>query len=181
MSSTTVEKEMTVASKPKVAVLETSALQAASPIVLALAECDDELRKEAVELFKQLSSGELTSEEIFATTALLAEILFPNADHDGIPGLDLVEAEKQAPQVNAEAHGVLAQMDEEESIFAARLKACMADKSMTQAELAQKIGVGQPAISMMLQRCCRPQKRTVIRLAEALGVSPKDLWPNLIE
>ncbi len=181
MANTTIEKKMTLASNPKVPVLEMSALQAASPIVLALAECDDELRNEAVELFKQLSSGELTSEEIFATTTLLAEILFPNADHNGIPGLDLVEAEKIAPQVDPDAQGVLDQMDEEESIFAARLKACMAEKSMTQAELAEKIGVGQPAISMMLQRSCRPQKRTVVRLAEALGVSPKEMWPNIKE
>jgi hypothetical protein len=30
-----------------------TALQAASPIVLALQECDEELRAEAIELFKQ--------------------------------------------------------------------------------------------------------------------------------
>ena len=181
MSNTTVEKEMTVANNPKVPVLEMSALQAASPIVLALAECDDELRTEAVELFKQLSSGELSSEEIFATTALLAEILFPNADHNGIPGLDLVEAEKIAPQADPAAQSVLEQMDEDESVFAARLRACMAEKAVTQADLADKVGVGQPAISMMLQRSCRPQKKTVMRLAEALGVSAKDLWPNIKE
>jgi len=47
--------------------------------------------------------------------------------------------------------------------------------------LAEKIGVGQPAISMMLQRQCRPQKRTVMRIAEALGVSAEELWPNTKE
>lgn len=49
---------------------------------------------------------------------------------------------------------------------------------MTQDQLAEKIGVGQPAISMMLKRQCRPQKRTVQRLAEALGVAAEELWPG---
>jgi transcriptional regulator with XRE-family HTH domain len=49
---------------------------------------------------------------------------------------------------------------------------------MTQAQLADKLGLGQPAISMMLQRNCRPQKRTVVRLADALGVAPEELWPT---
>jgi transcriptional regulator with XRE-family HTH domain len=49
---------------------------------------------------------------------------------------------------------------------------------LTQEQLAEKIGVGQPAISMMLKRQCRPQKRTVQRLAEALGVAAEELWPG---
>ena len=50
---------------------------------------------------------------------------------------------------------------------------------MTQEQLAAKIGVGQPAISNMLNRQCRPQRRTVKRLATALDVSPEDLWPGI--
>ena len=61
------------------AILKASALQAASPIVLALAECDEDLRAEALELFKQLHSGDLDEGERFATLTLLAEILFPPA------------------------------------------------------------------------------------------------------
>jgi lambda repressor-like predicted transcriptional regulator len=160
-------------------VLEASALQAATPIVLALNECDDELRTEAIELFKQLASGELSEEEVYATTALLAEILFPNADHKGLPGLDLVEAEAIARNISEEAKDVLDEMDKEESIFAENLRAAMAKQGLTQAQLAERIGVGQPAISNMLQRECRPQQRTVMKLAQALGVPPEELWPNL--
>jgi len=29
---------------------------------------------------------------------------------------------------------------------------------------------------MMLNRTCRPQKNTVLKLATALGVAPADLW-----
>jgi lambda repressor-like predicted transcriptional regulator len=50
---------------------------------------------------------------------------------------------------------------------------------VTQVQLAETIGVGQSAIAMMLQRECRPQRRTVARMAEALGVTPETLWPEL--
>jgi hypothetical protein len=73
-----IEKTRTAAAN-SAATLQASALQAASPIVLALAECDEELRAEAIALFRQLNSGELDEEQRFATTALLAEILFPPA------------------------------------------------------------------------------------------------------
>src|SRR5439155_16093294 len=107
MADTTLEKE-TGFPTAAAATLQLSALQAASPIVLALVECDDDLRAEAIELFKQLGGGELDPEQRFATTALLAEMLFANADHTGAPGLDLVEAEAMAPTVEPGAEVVLA-------------------------------------------------------------------------
>jgi lambda repressor-like predicted transcriptional regulator len=176
MVHTDLEKATALTASPNI--LQTAALQAATPIVLALAECDDELRAEAVELFKQLNSGELDAEECHATTALLAEILFPNDDHKGLPGLDLVEAEEIAPLVAPEANGLLAQMDEEEAVFAKQVQRLMEQKGLTQGELAARVGLGQPAVSMMLNRTCRPQRKTVLRFAEALEVSPQELWPQ---
>jgi transcriptional regulator with XRE-family HTH domain len=180
MTHTNLEKALAFAGNPA-ATLEVSALQAASPIVLALAECDDDLRAEAIELFKQLSSGELDEEQRFATTALLAEILFPRADHQGMFGLDLAEAEAISPAINPEAKDVLDRMDHEEAAFAQRLRDLMDAKGLTQAELAEKLGIGQPAISMMLNRTCRPQRATVIGLAQALGVLPEELWPDFYQ
>ena len=69
------------------ATLQVAALQASAPIVLLLTECDEELRAEAIELFKQLATGELDEEQRFATVALLAEILFPNGDSKGYAGV----------------------------------------------------------------------------------------------
>ena len=69
-------------------------------------------------------------------------------------------------------------MDKEESFFADRMRELMEVKGTTQAELAAKVGIGQPAISMMLNRACRPQRKTVLRFAEALEVPPEELWPQ---
>jgi DNA-binding Xre family transcriptional regulator len=68
----------------------------------------------------------------------------------------------------------------EEAVFADRLAEAMRDRRISQTELAKRIGVQQSAISMMLKRHCRPQARTVLRLAEALSVSPEDLWPGFV-
>lgn len=159
--------------------LEKTALTAAMPIVLALNECSPELREEAIGLFKDLDSGELDREQRSATLALLAEILYPNADADGLPGLDLDEVERLAPEQNAEAKSVLAAMDHEEANFATKVQQLMTARGLSQVDLAEKIGIGQPAISMMLNRACRPQKKTVRRFADALGVDPSELWPSL--
>jgi transcriptional regulator with XRE-family HTH domain len=70
------------------------------------------------------------------------------------------------------------EMDREEETFAARLRARMDERGFTQESLALKLGIGQPAISNMLNRQCRPQRRTVLRLAEALGVPAAELWPG---
>jgi transcriptional regulator with XRE-family HTH domain len=69
-------------------------------------------------------------------------------------------------------------MDAEESFFAHRLRELMEAKGLTQAELADKVGIGQPAISMMLNRACRPQRKTVLRFAQALQVPTEELWPQ---
>ncbi len=158
--------------------LEVHATSLAATYVLALKECDLELRDIAYELFEQLTSGELDQGQTLATTALIAEILFPNSDTRGLPGLDLEDVERLAPLTNPEAGPVLAEMDRQEATFAGRLQSLLTAKGVTQAELAAKVGVGQPAISMMLNRVCRPQRKTVEKIAAALGVAPEELWPT---
>ncbi len=148
-------------------------------LVCALAECDPELRAAAVELLDQLASGELDDGQEFATTAVIAEILFPNADDTGAPGLDLAEAEVMATAVKPSVGPLLADMNRQEATFADRLRELMAERGLTQVELAAKVGVGQPAIANMLGRTCRPQQKTVAKLAAALGVEPAALWPEL--
>jgi lambda repressor-like predicted transcriptional regulator len=167
----------TTVSKSFHKMMEVTAYKLASQIVLALQECEPELREGALELFSQLQ-GDLDPESAQATTALIAEILFPNADPMGAIGLDLVEAESIAPTVDPEAGPLLKHMDQQEATFAERLRRLMDAKGITQSELAAKIGVGQPAVSMMLKRSCRPQRKTIEKIALALGVSAADVWPQ---
>ena len=55
----------------------------------------------------------------------------------------------------------------------------MTVKCMTQKGLSNRIGCSQPAISQMLNRKCRPQKKTILKLADALQVQPHELWPDI--
>ena len=129
-----------------------------------MTKCDEELRAEAIDLLKQLESGELDADQRTVTITLLAEILFPNTDEKGLPGLDLADAEAIAPSQNLEAREVLSRMDEEEANFAKSLRQSMEAKGLTQAQLADAVGIGQPAVSMILNRSCPPQRKTVLRL-----------------
>jgi len=69
-------------------------------------------------------------------------------------------------------------MEEEERAFAANLTRLLEERNLSQAELARRVGVGPSAISMMLSRRCRPQRRTVEKIAQALGVEFQELWPG---
>jgi DNA-binding XRE family transcriptional regulator len=73
---------------------------------------------------------------------------------------------------------VRTQMEQAEAAFAGTLARLMAERQLTQVQLAERVGVGQSAISMLLKRRCRPQRRTLGKLAEALGVSVEELWPG---
>lgn len=157
--------------------LKEGSFLAAAPILAAMKECDPELREYAEELIQQLGQ-ELDVESRRATIALLAEMLFPSNDANGLPGMDLEEAERRSPEVNPEAATVLQTMDAEEATFADRLQSLMDERGLTQSALSSIVSLGQPAISMMLTRKCRPQRRTIRKFADALGVPPARLWPS---
>jgi transcriptional regulator with XRE-family HTH domain len=67
----------------------------------------------------------------------------------------------------------------QEEMFAQRLREQMTAKRISQRELADRVGCSQPAISQMLNRMCRPQKKTILKLAEALNVQAHELWPDI--
>lgn len=155
-----------------------STIQGVAPLFQAFLECSQELQQHAKTMFAVFHDSDATDEDRYLAAATLADILFPNThEGDKLLGLDLVAAEQLAKVHHPESQAVLDQMDAEEATFAVRLEQAMAERNITQSELARRIGVGQPAIANMLKRECRPQKRTVARLAEALGMQPAELWP----
>jgi lambda repressor-like predicted transcriptional regulator len=152
-------------------------IQRFAPLFQAYLECSDELQAHARKLFAALADPQADADNRALAAMTRADVLFP--DHPkGELGSDLKECEALAAQRSPEARETLERMDREEATFADRLRAVMQERGVTQVQLAERIGVGQSAIAMMLQRECRPQRRTVARMADALGVPPEQLWPG---
>jgi DNA-binding Xre family transcriptional regulator len=143
-------------------------LKAFAKLLQAYLNCDEEDRQGITSMTSIATDPDATDDEIEAALETLREGLFPTEPVD--LGIDR--------ELEPDEESIWKQMDFEEETFASRLDRCMKTKRMSQVELAAAIGVGQPAISMMLSRNCRPQHRTVEKIARALDVPPNDLWPG---
>jgi lambda repressor-like predicted transcriptional regulator len=143
----------------------------------AYLECSDKIQAAVRDMMEIARDPESTEDEKEMAIATIADALFPQP-HEGILGMDLEESEKMGGEHSDEMARAINELDREEEIFAERLLAIMRQKEITQEDLARSVGVGQPAISMMLSRKCRPQRRTIIRLSQSLGVKPNELWPS---
>ncbi len=148
-----------------------------SQFLHAYMECTDQIQQGVMEMLDILYDGESTDDERHMALVTLADALYPNF-HKGQLGMDLEESERETPEHVPALGPILEMLDREEAEFAQRLKHLMVARNINQAQLADKIGVGQPAISNMLNRQCRPQRRTIERLAAALGVQPSELWTS---
>lgn len=145
----------------------------------ALAECSDAIQQVVVRLIVVVKNPKTTSVERQRALMTIADALFPNADERGEYGLDWVTSEAGAATENPSLANEVQQMDSQEATFAHRLREVMDAKRISQLELAERVGCSQPAISQMLNRNCRPQKKTILKLAEALNVQACDLWPDI--
>ena len=149
-----------------------------SKFLQAYLECSDEIQSGIRDMLQILNDPDVDSDDREMTLVTLVDALFPHP-HEGKVGLDLEESERMGSEHSEETRGAIAELDREEANFAENLQRIMEDRRMTQEELAAKAGVGQPAISNMLARQCRPQRRTVLRFAEVLGVPAEELWPGI--
>jgi len=114
-----------------------------------MAECCDELQEVVASTLRVIKTSETTEEERHRALARIAEALS------------------------------LSSTDTLQAAFADRLRELMDVKRISQSELADRVGCSQPAISQMLTRKRRPQKKTILRLAEALDVPAETLWPDI--
>ncbi len=145
-------------------------------ILRAFLECDAQVQQDIAEMIAICQSDEADEQDKHMASLTIAEALFP--DHaEGVLGVDLAKCDAYDVETTPEAQSIRDEMDWQETTFAERLQQAMMLRGLTQLELAQRAGVGQPAISNMLRRNCRPQRRTVQKLAAALEVEPHDLWP----
>lgn len=141
----------------------------------AYLECSETTQGVIADMVGILNSPDADEDERDMALSTFAEALFPSHD-SGSLGMDLEEAEAACAEDSEEGGAAKAELNGQEQRFAERLKSIMDTKQITQSKLAELANVGQPAISMMLSRDCRPQRRTVQKLAEALGVDASELW-----
>jgi len=137
----------------------------------AYRECSLEIRQIVDEMAEIIVSPDSSNEERDHATDALLEALLPGLCADVREHYESVMRSPSALKMREE-------LDQEESTFAEKLHHCMKQKRMTQSQLAEKVGIRQSAVSNILRRKCRPQRRTVARFAEALGLSPEELWPT---
>ena len=148
-------------------------------LMRAFTECSDKVQHGVLEMIEVFTSPESDDQDRDMALNTLVEALMPRrSEVDGDFGHDLEACDKAASAESEEVRKAVEELDEEENIFAHNLDRLMQKKNMSQVVLAEKIGVGQPAIANMLSRNCRPQRRTILRAAEALGVNPVELWPG---
>jgi len=137
----------------------------------AYKECSRPVQELVDEMTSIIVSDETEGDEKSHAIDVIIEALFP------MVAADVTERHRLLMQSD-EARQAIAEMDEEEQTFANRLKDAMDKRGLTQEQLAAATGVSQPAISNMVNRNCRPQRRTISKLAAALDVDPSELWPQ---
>jgi transcriptional regulator with XRE-family HTH domain len=144
-----------------------------------LAECSDDIQQVVVRLLNVVKNAETSPNERQRALMTIADALSLNPDEDGEYGQDLVASEANTAVRFPSLAQEVQKMDTQEATFAQRLRELMEAKRISQLELAERVGCSQPAISQMLNRNCRPQKKTILKLAEALNVQAIDLWPDI--
>jgi lambda repressor-like predicted transcriptional regulator len=135
-------------------------------------ECDPEIREVIDDMCAICANPEAGEDQKRRAMHTIMEALFPSLAVDLVQSVDSLRSHPESVAYERE-------LDAQEATFAERLKNAMQANGWTQERLAERTGVGQPAISNMLNRQSRPQTRTVLRIAEALEVSPEELWPGL--
>ena len=149
-------------------------------------ECSDEVQSVVRSMFAVLEHALTTNEDRQRAITTIADALFVNPlEGHGNYGMDFLTAERDAARKHdqVERRPIVAarldQLDTQEATFAQRLRKILDEKNVTQEELAERIDCTQSAISKMLSRNARPQRKTILKMAQALNVEPTDLWPNL--
>jgi transcriptional regulator with XRE-family HTH domain len=147
--------------------------------IAALAECSDELQDVVARMLRIVENGQASPLERQRALTTIADALSLSPIDEGEYGQDPTTSERNAATAFPHLAREVQKVDTQEATFADRLRRLMEAKLVAQQELANRVGCSQAAISQLLNRNCRPQKKTILKLAEALGVQPRDLWPDL--
>jgi len=116
--------------------------------------------RDLVQLF---NDSTIEAEERQRILQALAVTLYRNHEHQPAERREPSPARPTVPEEETWRK----RLEQEEAVFVTRLKRLMGERQLT-----------QPAISMLLARKYRPQRRTVRLLAQVLGVPEDELWPE---
>jgi predicted XRE-type DNA-binding protein len=167
---------MDTATRSRSLEIEMTASRLFAQVFQAYLECDTRIQQVIKDMVAIINDPEADADDRAMAEATIHEALFPvRSPADGFLGVDLEEEEVRAHIEEAE---VQAELDREEQTFACRVEALLEERDWSQGQLAEAIGVKQPAVSLLLSRRARPQRRTVEKIASALGVPPAQLWPE---
>jgi lambda repressor-like predicted transcriptional regulator len=140
----------------------------------AFDECDSEIQAVVREMLGIVNDPEADEAEKGRAINTIVEAIFPGL------GAELMQVEKSVRR-SGDGLALRDRFAQEEQIFSDRLSSIMREKSLTQEVLAERAGVSQSAIANLLSRECRPQRRTIMKFAQALGVTPESLWPGIAD
>jgi lambda repressor-like predicted transcriptional regulator len=146
----------------------------AARFLRAFVECNREMQETVLEMAEIVSDPTSTDDERALAFDAMMEALFPGTSAHV---LDFDRQRLKSPEAASEAE----KLKEESRSFGQRVKEAMVKNGVTQSQLAAAAGIGQPAVSNILNRGCHPQRRTIERFANALQMSPDDLWPGFSE
>ena len=148
--------------------------------VARLLECSDEVQQAVIALMEVVKAPSTTPAERQRALMTIADALYLNPDEmDKEYGQDAVRSEEYGAENSPPLAREAAKMNTQEQAFADRLRELMTAKRISQRELAERVGCSQPAVSQILNRTCRPQRKTILKLADALSIAPRDLWPDI--
>ena len=133
----------------------------------AYSQCNYEIRAVVDDMVQIANDPDATPDEVEAAIHTIVEAVFPLLAED--------VADQERRRREGDAGAVIAAIENEQEHFAENVRRFMAERGMTQEELASKVGVSQSAVSNMLSRKSRPQSKTVSRFANALGVPAESL------
>lgn len=69
-------------------------------------------------------------------------------------------------------------MEEPVKEFGTNLRSLREERGLTQKEVAEAAGIRQPHLSKLERGLHDPQMRTATKLARALGVEVREIWPG---
>ena len=134
-------------------------------------ECSDSVQSVVRSMFAVLEHPLTTNEDRQRAITTMADALFlnPPEGHDN-HGIDLSAVERDAAKKREQEErrpvvtSRLDQLDLPDATFAQRLRRILEEKNVTQEELAERIECTQSAISKMLSRNARPQRKTIFKI-----------------